>query len=146
MYAHLLIPTDGSPLSTVALEKALAFARDAGAKVTVLTVVEPFHLLTMDPEEIEATRSEFERYAAEEAARWLTDAQLKAKALGVPCEALQVMSDEPFRAIIDTADGHECDLIAMASHGRHGIAAVLLGSVTAKVLAHSKIPILVYRE
>lgn len=145
MYTHLLLPTDGSPLSTVALERSLAFARDAGAKVTVVMVVEPFHVFSAAPDQLEPTRSEYERHAREQAAACLTDAELKARALGVPCAVLQVESDEPYRVIIDTAERNACDLIAMASHGRRGVAAILLGSVTAKVLAHSHIPVLVYR-
>lgn len=145
MFSHILIPTDGSPLSSVALEKSLAFARDAGAKVTVLTVIEPFHMLAVEPAQLEQTRSDFERQMHEQAASWLTDAELKARTLGVPCAVLQIEDDEPYRAIIETAGKNGCDLIAMASHGRRGIAALLLGSQTMKVLTHSRIPVLVHR-
>lgn len=145
MYSHLLIPTDGSPLSTIAAEKSLAFARDAGAKVTALTVVEPFHVFSVDPEQLEQTRAEYETHAREEAAGYLTEVERQAKTLGVPCEVVRVEADEPYQVIIDTAAQKGCDLIAMASHGRRGMAAVLLGSETLKVLTHSKIPVLVYR-
>ena len=80
-----------------------------------------------------------------EAAKSLTSAELKAKQLGVLCQPVQVESAEPFQAIIDAAEKNNCDLIMMASHGRRGIGALLLGSVTLKVLTHSKIPVLVYR-
>lgn len=145
MYSHILIPTDGSPLSTTALEKSLAFARELGAKVTVLTVVEPFHILSVDPEQLEQSRSEYERHARELAASLLSDAELKAKALGVSCDVVQVEDHEPYRVIIETAAKNGCDLIAMASHGRRGIAALILGSETMKVLTHSRIPVLVHR-
>jgi nucleotide-binding universal stress UspA family protein len=145
MYSHILIPTDGSPLSTAALEKSMAFARDAGAKVTVLKVIEPFHVFSAETDQIENTRADYERRAREQAAYDLTEAEIKAKRLGVPCETLHIESDHPYQAIIDTAAKRDCDLIAMASHGRRGVAALVLGSETLKVLTHSTIPVLVYR-
>ena len=145
MYHHILIPTDGSPLSTVAVEHSMEFARDAGAKVTVLTVVSPFDAFSTDAVGLVDTRTDYERRARMQAAQILTDAQLKAKARGVPCEVEQLESDSPYDVIIKTADKRGCDLIAMASHGRRGVAAIVLGSETLKVLTHSKIPVLVYR-
>jgi len=145
MYHHILIPTDGSPLSTLAVEHCMDFARDAEAKVTVLTVISPFHVFSTDAAALTDTRTEYERHARTHAAEILTDAQLKAKARGVPCDVAQVESDVPYDAIIKTAEKCGCDLIAMASHGRRGVAAIVLGSETLKVLTHSKIPVLVYR-
>ena len=145
MYHHILIPTDGSPLSTVAVEHSMDFARDANAKVTVLTVVSPFDAFSTDAVGLADTRADYERRARMQAAQILTDAQLKAKARGVPCEVEQLESDSPYDVIIKTADKRGCDLIAMASHGRRGVAAIVLGSETLKVLTHSKIPVLVYR-
>ena len=146
MYHHILIPTDGSPLSTVAVEHSMDFARDANAKVTVLTVVSPFDAFSTDAVGLaDNTRADYERRARMQAAQILTDAQLKAKARGVPCEVEQLESDSPYDVIIRTADKRGCDLIAMASHGRRGVAAIVLGSETLKVLTHSKIPVLVYR-
>jgi len=63
--------------------------------------------------------------------------------LGFVCDTVQVEEDHPYEAIIVTAEQRGCDLIVMASHGRSGIAAVVLGSVTTKVLTHTKIPVLV---
>lgn len=145
MYTHILIPTDGSPLSTVAVEKGLDFARDAGAKAVVLTVVEPYHLWTTDPEQLSDTHAEYERHAKQRASTLLAEAERQAKARGVPCEAVQVEQDDPYRAIIDTATRKGCDLIAMSSHGRRGISALVLGSETMKVLTHSTVPVLVFR-
>ena len=145
MYHHILIPTDGSPLSTVAVEHSMDFARDADAKVTVLTVVSPFHIFSTDAGQLTDTRAEYERRARTHAAEILTDAQLKAKARGVSCEVVQLESNTPYDAIIKTAEKRGCDLIAMASHGRGGVAAIVLGSETLKVLTHSKVPVLVYR-
>ncbi|MEK1889756.1 MAG: universal stress protein [Phyllobacterium sp.] len=145
MFSRILIPTDGSWLSSLAVEKGLEFARDANASVTIITVTEPFHIITAEPEQIRGTRDDYEKYARMEAAKSLTNAELKAKQLGVLHQSVQVESDEPFQAIIDAAEQNNCDLIMMASHGRRGIGALLLGSVTLKVLTHSKIPVLVYR-
>ena len=145
MYHHILIPTDGSPLSTVAVEHSMDFARDADAKVTVLTVVSPFRVFSADARQLADTRAEYERRARTQAAEILTDAQLKARARGVRCDVLLLESNSPHDAIINTADKVGCDLIAMASHGRRGVVAIVLGSETLKVLTHSKIPVLVYR-
>ncbi len=144
MFSHILIPIDGSPLSTIALEKALAFARDAEAKVTVLSVIQPFQNLASELDRPVET-PDYERRAWEAAAVYLTDAELKAKALGVPCEIVKVQDEHPYRAIIHTAAERHCDLIAMASHGRGGLAAIVIGSETVKVLTHSTIPVMVYR-
>ena len=145
MYHHILIPTDGSPLSSVAVEQSMDFARDADAKVTVLAVVSPFHVFSADASQLADTRAEYERRARMHTAEILTDAQLKAKARGVSCDVVQLESESPYNEIINTADKSGCDLIAMASHGRRGVAAIVLGSETLKVLTHSKIPVLVYR-
>ncbi|TSJ64439.1 universal stress protein [Starkeya sp. 3C] len=145
MFAHILIPTDGSPLSNTAVQSAMALARDAGAKVTVFTAVEPFRLLTWSSSQIEATRADYERQAHATAGEFLSAAEQIARQFGVPCDVVQVESDDPWRAIVETADARDCDLIAMASHGRRGVAALVLGSVTQKVLTHSTVPVLVYR-
>ena len=145
MYKHILIPTDGSILSATAVENGMRFARDAGAKVTVVTVVEPFHVLTTDPKQLTETRLAYERHAKAAAAWYLTEAERQAKALDVRCEVIQVEHEHPYRAIIDTAATKGCDLIAMASHGRRGVSALLIGSETVKVLTHSVTPVLVYR-
>lgn len=145
MFSHILIPVDGSPLSIGAMQTAMSFAREAGAKVTVLTVKEPFHVFSASPGQLELTRDEYEQEAGAHAADSLVAAEREAQQRGVTCEVVQAESDEPYLAIIETAIGRGCDLIAMASHGRTGIAALVLGSVTVKVLTHSKIPVLVYR-
>lgn len=145
MFSHILIPTDGSALATLAVDKGIEFARDINAGVTVVTVMEPFHIVTADSDQIRSTRAEYEKFVRMEGARALTDAELKAKQLGVSCRSVQIESDQPFQAIINTGEKNNCDLIMMASHGRRGIGALLLGSVTQKVLTHSKIPVLVYR-
>ncbi|WP_261334251.1 universal stress protein [Rhizobium leguminosarum] len=145
MFLNILIPTDGSALARSAVEKAVAFARDANATVTFVTVIEPFHVFSVDSEHLSNTREEYRRLADAQASQFLTDAENKARDQGVVSHTVKLESDEVHSAIIDTALNHDCDLIAMASHGRGGVGSLLLGSVTAKILSHSRIPVLVYR-
>ena len=145
MFQDILVATDGSLLSEAALDKAMIFAREAGAKVTVLTVTEPFHVVTTDSKQLSDTREAYQRAVKAEAARYLVEAERKAKAQGVQCHVIQVEHEQPYQAIIDKAEELGCDLITMASHGRRGVSALVLGSVTNKVLTHTAIPVLVYR-
>ena len=145
MFKHVLIPTDGSALSMKAVESAVAFAKATGAKVTVLTVIEPSGVLGTDSKRVAATRKAYEQNVRDTAERELKDAERKAKKQGVPCTIILQEREQPYQAIIETATRKRCDLIAMASHGRSGVAALVLGSVTSKVLAYSRVPVLVYR-
>jgi nucleotide-binding universal stress UspA family protein len=145
MFKHVLIPTDGSTLSEEAVDKGLAFAKSAGAMVTFVTVVEPFHVFSGEAAQLESTRSEYERHASEHAKAILASAESKAAAAGVPASMVELADDHPYDAIIRAAERAGCDLIAMASHGRRGLSAVVLGSQTTKVLTHTKIPVLVFR-
>ena len=83
MYKHILLPTDGSPLSDMAVEQGLAFARDIDAKVTLLMAVEPFHIISADADQLAKTREEYDAYAGEQAARYLKTLRAKAEAMGV---------------------------------------------------------------
>lgn len=145
MYKNILIPTDGSELAGKAVRDGIALAKSLGAKITVLTVSEPFHVFTFSTAMVEDTAAEYKRHAKEHATKTLDSAASAAKAAGVPCETLHLEHEHPYQAIINTAGSKSCDLITMASHGRRGIAAVVLGSVTVQVLTHSKIPVLVHR-
>lgn len=145
MFNHILVATDGSLLSEAAVDRTMGLARDAGAKVTVVTATEPFHVVATDSKQLAYTKETYERHVKAVAARYLGEAERKAKAQGVQCDVVQVEHDHPYQAIIDTAKKVGCDLIAMASHGRRGVSALVLGSETIKVLTHSSIPVLVYR-
>lgn len=145
MYKHILIATDGSSLSSRGVEHGLALAKALHAEISILTVSERFHILSMEAEQLEETRSTFKEHMREQALRILSQASAKAEALGIQSTQIHLEDDEPFQAIIRTAEGRQCDLIVMASHGRGGISALLLGSETLKVLSHSKIPVLVVR-
>ena len=146
MYHHVLIPTDGSELSERAVTHGVALAKAHNAKITALHVTPPFHVSALDP--ITVVQDAQERHL--QRTRVLASQHLEvvanaAKAAGVACDSVHIVHDHPYQAIIDTAGSRGCDLIAMASHGRRGVSAVILGSETAKVLAHSTIPVLVLR-
>jgi nucleotide-binding universal stress UspA family protein len=145
MYTNILIPTDGSELAGKAVEHGIALAKRIGAKVTVVTVLPPFHTFTTDAQMIEDTPAQYKVRMQKQAEKILGAVTHAAQAAGVACEAVQVEHEHPYRAIIDTAGSKGCDLIVMASHGRHGISAIVLGSETVKVLTHCKIPVLVQR-
>ncbi|MEO7887362.1 universal stress protein [Polaromonas sp.] len=143
MFKHILLPIDGSPASDRAIAQALAFAKDAQARITGLHVMQEFHLLTYQVQILEETRDQFTRECQAQADAFLSALKNAADKAGVPCETVCVAGEYPYEVIVRMADGKACDLIVMASHGRKGIAGFLLGSETQKVLAHSKKPVLV---
>ena len=145
MYKSILIPTDGSELADKAVQHGIALSHDIGAKITVLTVTVPFHIFTTDPKMIEDIAATYEPRMEKHAAKVLEAAANAAKAAGVACDTVHVEHEHPYQAINDTASSKGCDLIVMASHGRRGVSALVLGSETVKVLTHCKIPVLVYR-
>ena len=145
MFKHILIPTDGSDLSAKALRGGLKMAKAIDAKLSVLHVTRPFHVIAIDSQAVTDTRDEFEKRSEAAARKIVGEWEAKAVEEGVRCEGSFVSSDNPYEAIIRAAHDKGCDLILMASHGRSGIQGILLGSETQKVLTHSKIPVLVYR-
>jgi len=145
MYKHILIATDGSSLSGRAVDHGVELAKVLGAALSLLTVSERFHVFALDAEQIEGTASSFREHMKEQALKTLSEAADVARAAGLEAAQIHLEDDEPYQAIIRTAEGRRCDLIVMASHGRSGVAALLLGSETMKVLTHSKVPVLVVR-
>lgn len=147
MFKHILIPTDGSDLSKKAVKKGIEFAKTINARITTLHVVPEFRVVadesfvSLTP----AAKKRFEQESREKAEKMLNAIVQQAKAQGVRCVAVAEANDLPYQQIIATAKSSKCDLIMMASHGRRGIASVLLGSETAKVLTHSTVPVLVVR-
>ena len=144
MFKHILIPTDGSGLSEEAAAKAVALAKSISARVTGLTVSEPFHVFAADTM-VTDTEDTYKARCEERANKYLDAIKKAAEAAGVLFSGTHVFSDQPYMTIISTASAHDCDLICMASHGRRGMSALVLGSETVKVLTHSKIPVLVLR-
>ena len=145
MFENILIATDGSDLAAKAVAQGILFAKEIGAKITAVTVTEPFHVLSLAPSELEYTPIEYKKHAEAHAQKVLGSVSAAAKLAGVASETLHIEHDHIYQAIIDAASARRCDLIVMASHGRRGVSAVVLGSETVKVLTHSKIPVLVYR-
>lgn len=145
MFRHILIPTDGSDLSRKAVIYGVQLAKESGARVTALTLTEPYRVASMDAVLVSVGEDEYEEEARRVSDQALEQVKMAADAAGVPCESVSEAHDQPYRAIIDTAHARGCDLIVMASHGRRGMSALLLGSETVKVLTHSTIPVLVYR-
>jgi nucleotide-binding universal stress UspA family protein len=145
MFKHILIPTDGSDLSRKAVLYGVQLAKETGAKVTSITVTDPYRAPAMDAVMIPVDPGEYEEAARGLSERAMEQVKMAGEAAGVLVETVSEIHDQPFRAIIDAAHALGCDLIVMASHGRRGISALLLGSETAKVLTHSTIPVLVYR-
>ncbi|TRZ98158.1 MAG: universal stress protein [Rhodocyclaceae bacterium] len=147
MFKHILVPTDGSQLSSDTAKRAIAYARETGAKVTFFFAKPDYPVAfygegaLIDP----TTPDKFAEMAEQQAKEILGANQTAAKAEGVDSAAVSSVSDIPYEAIIAAAEEAGADLIFMASHGRRGISGLLLGSETQKVLTHSKIPVLVYR-
>lgn len=147
MFKHILVPTDGSELSSETVKRAIGFARESGARITFFYAKPEYPVAFygegafIDP----TTPEKFAAMADQQAQEILSACERQARDANVACASLAVTSDIPYEAIIAGAEAAGCDLIFMASHGRRGISGLLLGSETQKVLTHSKIPVLVYR-
>ena len=146
MFKHILLPTDGSALSELAIRRGIEFAKDINAQVTGFCAQPEFHVFTYKTEMLEDTRDQYAKDSRACAAENLAVIENAAKKAGVQCDTFDVINDRPYEAIVKAAEDKGCDLILMASHGRSGMNGVLLGSETQKVLAHCGIPVLVYRE
>lgn len=145
MFKHILAPTDGSASSELAMQAIMRFARDIGARVTGVHVIQPFHLLSMRPDVVASTPEQYDIDSDERARAYLLSVEQYAKECGVPCDTLIMRADKVYAALVQAAYDRNCDLIAMSSHGRKGVRALLLGSETQHVLTHSQIPVLVFR-
>jgi nucleotide-binding universal stress UspA family protein len=147
MYKHILIPTDGSKLSGRAIEHAMAIARSMGSRVTGLFVA-PASGPLLFKGLVPVRHLQPDQHAAlnaKAAERYLGEIEAAAQAASVRYEGLTVEDEFPADAIMRVAAKRKCDLIVMASHGRRGMAGVLLGSETQKVLVQAKVPVLVCR-
>lgn len=147
MFRHLLVPTDGSDLSRRTATHAITFARETGARITFFAAL-PQHPVSFHEGYGLTDAGTRERLiaTAEQQGRAIVDPLVaEAAAAGVAAEAAATPCATVHDGIIAAATHHGCDLIFMASHGRRGIGALLLGSETQKVLTHSKIPVLVHR-
>ena len=144
MYKHILIATDGSDLAGRAVAAGFDLARRLGAKVTAVTVSEPWTALMVGDTTFAFPVDEYEKAADESAARILSGVNKLARKADIACATVHA-KEYPAEGILQTADKNACDLIVMASHGRRGLGRLLLGSVAVKVLTHSKLPVLICR-
>jgi nucleotide-binding universal stress UspA family protein len=147
MFKHLLVPTDGSALSQRAVARAVSFAREAGARITFFYAEPEAPAAYMGLGAIANPHMAQDLQARlDGAAKDILDAAMQqARAAGVDSQPVARTGNRPYELIIAAAQTHGCDLIFMASHGRRGVEALLLGSETQKVLTHLTVPVLVYR-
>ena len=147
MFKHILVPTDGSTLSLRAAKNAVRFAKTHGARITAFYAAPEYHP-NIAGDYLPANfvpLAVFEKQIEKTADKYLEQIKKLAAVGGVTCSGLFASNDSPSQAIIAAAKERKCDLIFMASHGRSGMAGLLIGSETNKVLTHCKLPVLVYR-
>ena len=145
MFTSILIPTDGSEKAVIAASKAVELAKEQGAKLTAVVVIDPFPYIGLG----EASAFGLQAYLSEAqamATQSLDCVRAMAEAAGVPFMAETIERSAVFEGILDAATEQGCDLIVMGSHGRSGVKALILGSETHKVLTHSRIPVLVIKS
>ena len=137
MFKHIAIPTDGSKLAGKGVKAGVKLAQSLGAKVTGVYVIPPYAP--------GRSAREYKKQSEQAAKKALAEVQIEAQTAGVPCATRIVTSPKPSDGILRAARAAKCDAIAMASHGRGAVSGLLLGSETNRVLAHSKLPVLVTR-
>ncbi len=158
MYKNILIPTDGVRTCESAISHGVELAKAIGAKVTALhttpklsphEILEIYHPSLLvgghDAEKAQAAMAQVEELHKDVADRSLAAIEKLANEMGVTCEAVYVTGKAPADGIKETADKKNCDLIFMSTHGALGLTGAVFGTVTTKVLSHSKIPVLVQR-
>lgn len=145
MYKHILLPLDGSDFGMGAIPDALKFAKAIGASLSALSVSVPYTVAIPGPLAARFPEEDYNKATQETATGILRKVEAAATEAGVPFKAYRARNAHPWEAIINTAEEHGCDLIFMASHGRRGIAGVLIGSETKRVLTHTTTPVLVWR-
>jgi nucleotide-binding universal stress UspA family protein len=144
MYRSILIPTDGTEVTAKAVDAGVSLAKALGARLSTISVKEPFPYSAIS--EMQPVPPQ-EFYDAQEriALARVNEVVAAAARAGVSCEAFTVEAQHPWEAIIDHAKTQGCDLIVMASHGRRGVSALLIGSETSRVLVHCQVPVLVIK-
>ena len=148
MYKHILVPTDGSRLSQKAIKTAARLAKATGARVTGVYVI-PSYTPAMYGEGVmygpQVSPKRYMEMAEREAKKALAVVEVETQTCGVAGGSTMLTANNPWEGIIRAAKAKKCDLVVMASHGRRGLAGLVLGSETTKVLTHSTIPVLVCR-
>ena len=148
MFKHILVSTGGSKLSGKAVRTAVRLAGATRARVTGVYVVPPYlppmygEGMMYAPAMSPAKYRDSVKRAGQKA---LAAVEIEAQTSGVAYGGALLTAQNPWEGIVRTAKAKKCDLVVMASHGRRGLAGLLLGSETTKVLTHSKVPVLVCR-
>lgn len=145
MYKNILIAVDGSELSELAQKHGLALAKAFGAKTVIVHVTPPWSSLVVGDAVVMYPPADYEETMSKSAQKLLGKAEEAFKAAGIPCETVHKTDPQAHKAIVETAKDKGCDLIVMGSHGRHGLAGLMLGSVATKTATHAHIPVLICR-
>jgi nucleotide-binding universal stress UspA family protein len=148
MFKHILIPTDGSRLAAKGIKAGVRLAQAVGARVTGVFVAPPYMPAMYGEAGLTVTglaRRDYEALLERQARKSLAAVEIEADVAGVACRVESLTGLQPWRGILQVARTRKCDLVVMASHGRGGLGGLILGSETARVLSHSKIPVLVTR-
>jgi len=148
MFRHILIATDGSALAAKGVKAGVKLAHALGARVTGVFIAQPYLAAVYSDTAMYMTASavaDYEKGAKAQGAKALGVVERAAKGAGIRCATRTEEALQPWQGILKVARKSGCDAIVMASHGHGGITATILGSQTSRVLAHSKIPVLVIR-
>ena len=145
MFTHILIPIDDDPGSRHAIKLGVALAKKIDARVTGFHAMTEFNHAGIVEELLEPPSEELQALARAHADRLFAPLEREAELAGVECDTVAKRGDRPHEAIVAAAQSTQCDLIVMASHGRHGVARLVLGSQTQQVLNHTGISVLVVR-
>jgi len=145
MFKTILVPTDGSPMSDKAIGAAIEFARQTGARIIGISVADPTSYIALAEDAIAYDVEAYEMEARQTAQSHVQKVAQAASAANVPCDTVTALSLNPHEEIIKAADSFHCDAIFMASHGPRSMHRLFAGSQTQKVLAHSTVPVMVFR-
>ncbi len=146
MFKHILIATDGSPVANKAARAGIALASRLGAKIIAYSAVEALQAVAFEGYAMDAKTIEiFEKQAHAAGRKRVATIAKMARAVRVSCASVVTTGSPLYRGIIEAAKKRRCDVIVMGSHGRRGFSKLIIGSVTQQVLAHTRLPVLVFR-
>jgi nucleotide-binding universal stress UspA family protein len=145
MYKHILIATDGSEIAHKAISHGVELAKKTGAKLSAVTVTEPYEALMELEAPVMMVQADYDKRCAAFATKILSVVTSAAEAAGIQCDARHQQNRWPYEGVIEAAEKVGADLIVLGSHGRRGIAGLLLGSQATKLLTHTKLPTLIVR-
>lgn len=145
MFKNILVPTDGSELSDKAIRAAIEFAKSNGSRIVALSVAEPYPYSPLADNPFAPDAGAYEEKMKALAQAYVQKVADAAKEAGIATETCVTLSFTPYDEIVKAAAQFHCDVIFMASHGRKGLNKLFIGSETQKVLAHTELPVLVFR-